>query len=557
MFYLLFFFFFLNFLFSMPPLFLYEKRIEPKAKIKFPYQIEKPAIIKRTTGIKKIIVLLVDFPDNLHYYQKEYFFNLLFKENSNSLRDYYYEVSYGNLIITGEVFGWFSLNNNYSYYVDSNYGIYGNYPNNSQGLVIDLIKICDTHINFQEYDEDNDGYVDNLIIVHSGPGAEETQDKNDMWSHKWELNDRSAGSPGPYLTDDGVYINLYTIQPERFKDGRLITIGVFAHEFGHLLGLPDLYDTDYSTNGLGIFCLMASGGWARKNENEPYGSSPSHPSIWCKYLLGWLEPDSIQKNYLEEVKELPILPSTIFPYGVRILENQNSVKDWFFNKEGKGEYFLLENRKNYGFDQSLPGEGLLIYHINEEKSNNDNEKEPLVGILQGDREKDYLLKDLGSSNDFWRNDTLGVNDLTTPSTNFYDRTPSGVKISNIKYLNNLMYCDIEIKPLFLGKVYAYPNPFIFQENQYPYLIITYEPSDTIKLKDRYPPFKVKIFTLDGCLVRELKEIPREIKPERRSGFWDMKNKKGEEVASGIYLYLIELIDEEIIERKKGFITIIK
>lgn len=541
----------------MPPLFLYEKKIEPKAKIKFPYQIEKPVVIKRTIGIKKLIVLLVDFPDHPHYYQKEYFHSLLFNEDNNSLRDYYYEISYGNLIITGEVFGWFRLNNNYGYYVDSNYGIYGNYPNNSQGLVIDLIKICDFSINFREYDEDNDGYVDNLIIVHSGPGAEETQERNDMWSHKWELSDQSAGCPGPYLTDDGVYINVYTIQPERFKDGRLITIGVFAHEFGHLLGLPDLYDTDYSTNGLGIFCLMAGGCWARKNEKEPYGSSPTHLSIWCKYLLGWLEPDSIQKNYREEIKELSIPSSTTSSYGIRILENPNSSKDWFFNKVGKGEYFLLENRRKIGFDQSLPNEGLLIYHINEEKSNNDNEKEPLVGILQGDREKGYLLKDLGNANDFWQNDTLGVSDLTTPSTNFYDGTPSGVKISNIKYSNNLIYCDIEIKPLFLGKVYAYPNPFIFKDNNYSYLIINYEPTDTIKLKDKFPPFTIKIFTLDGRLIRELKEIPREIKPQRRSGFWDMRNKKGEEVASGIYIYLIELASEGIIERKKGFITIIK
>jgi len=541
----------------MPPLFLYEKKITPKFKIKFPYQIEKPVITKKTIGIKKLLVILVYFPDNPFLYEKRNFSDLLFKENNNSLRDYYYEVSYGNLLITGEVYGWFCLNNNYSHYVDSNFGIYGNYPHNSQGLVVDLIKICDPEINFRDYDEDNDGYVDNLIIVHSGPGAEETQNKNDIWSHKWELADNSAGSPGPYLTDDGVYVNFYTIQPERFQDGKLITIGVFAHEFGHLLGLPDLYDTDYSSYGLGIFCLMASGGWARKNENEPYGSSPTHLSLWCKYLLGWITPDSFQKGYLEEVKELEIPPSTILPYGIRILENPNSTADWSFNQKGKGEYFLLEHRRKIGFDQSLPNEGLLIYHINEEKNNNDDEKNPLVGILQGDREKNYLLKDLGTANDFWQNDSLGVSDLTIPSTNFYDGTPSGVKIYNIKYLNNLIYCDIEIKPLFLGKVYAYPNPFIFKDNPYPYLIINYEPSDTLKLKDKYPAFKIKIFTLDGTLVRELKKIPEEIKPERRSGFWDMKNKKGKEVSSGLYLYLIELESEGIIERKKGFITIIK
>ena len=71
--------------------------------------------------------------------------------------------------------------------------------------------------------------------------------------------------------------------------GNLIDIGVFCHEFGHVLGLPDLYDTDNSSEGLGQWCLMASGSWGG-NGSSP--QTPTHMSAWCKQKLGWVTPSS-------------------------------------------------------------------------------------------------------------------------------------------------------------------------------------------------------------------------------------------------------------------------
>ena len=87
------------------------------------------------------------------------------------------------------------------------------------------------------FDNDNDGYVDALNLIHQGAGAEEG-DYSNIWSHKSSLGNLAVNY-------DGVIINSYNISPE-IQNGNLVAIGVLAHEFGHALGLPDLYDTDYS-----------------------------------------------------------------------------------------------------------------------------------------------------------------------------------------------------------------------------------------------------------------------------------------------------------------------
>ncbi|GIS40062.1 hypothetical protein Ct9H90mP12_2560 [bacterium] len=100
------------------------------------------------------------------------------------------------------------------------------------------------------YDNDGDGYVDALNLVHQGPGAEEG-DYSNIWSHKWSLGNLA-------VTYDGVTINSYNMNPE-IQNGNIVAIGVLAHEFGHALGLPDLYDTDYTRPGQGNLLLWQVG----------------------------------------------------------------------------------------------------------------------------------------------------------------------------------------------------------------------------------------------------------------------------------------------------------
>ena len=134
----------------------------------------------------------------------------------------------------------------------------------------DAALAADADVNFAPYDNDGNGYVDAFIVIHAGAGAEETGSSNDIWSHKWVL----AG--GEYVADT-TKIFAYLTVPE---DSR---IGVCAHELGHLLfGFPDLYDTDYISEGIGNWCLMAGGSW------NGGGDMPAHPSAWCKANQGWV-----------------------------------------------------------------------------------------------------------------------------------------------------------------------------------------------------------------------------------------------------------------------------
>ena len=117
-------------------------------------------------------------------------------------------------------------------------------------------------VDWSQFDNDGDGYVDALNIIHAGPGAEEGNSTY-IWSHKWSLNPNYGSYGDQSRFYDGVWINNYTINPEKQSlgyDGNpgIVHIGVISHEFGHALGLPDLYDIDYSSDGIGTWGLMLS-----------------------------------------------------------------------------------------------------------------------------------------------------------------------------------------------------------------------------------------------------------------------------------------------------------
>ncbi len=543
-------------LLAMPPS-PYQPKDRPQVRIVFPAKVEKPEPLKAPIfGTQKALVLLVDFSDKPSIYSKNQIQNLLFSPTANSLTGYYQEVSYGQFTLVGEVYGWFRAPEPYSFYVGDSFGIYKPYPNNSQRLVEDVIALADAQVNFSQFDENGDGLVDNLFIVHSGPGAEETGRKTDMWSHKWQLSDGRS----PYQTNDGVRVDIFTIQPERFDNGALITIGVFAHEFGHILGLPDLYDTDYTSSGLGWFCLMAGGSWARSSKDDAPGSSPVHLCAWAKYALGWLNPAALERGTLETEITASLSAVARTPNCYRLLANPNGV-DWTIQNSGVGEYFLVENRYRTGFDQGLPGSGLLILHIDESRSDNSDERHPLVGIIQADR-LGYALPagDWGGAQTLWQNDSIGF--LAYPDPNnqrpysqFYDGSLSGVGVNNISVADSIMTAKLMIEPLFLGNVYSFPNPLVVSNNN-DKLAIVYVPTDTVKLATKFPDFSVKIFNLAGEYITTIK--PNEQQRKQRLVFWNLKNEKGYKVASGLYFYLVELKSEKgVTERSKGWFTIIR
>lgn len=143
-----------------------------------------------------------------------------------------------------------------------------------------------------------DGYIDHFQAVHAGEGEEAgggAEGEDAIWSHRWAAFPNLAGSAGPannkaggvQIGDTGIWIRDYTTEPE---NGGL---GVFAHEYGHDLGLPDLYDTAGGDNGVGFWSLMASGSWLGHG-TEDIGTTPGYMDPWSKLFLGWLNHYTVE-----------------------------------------------------------------------------------------------------------------------------------------------------------------------------------------------------------------------------------------------------------------------
>ncbi len=258
---------------------------------------------------------------------------------TGTLKEYYTENSYGNFSFTGTVYNWVRVSNLDTYYeggVSCN-GLCGTAKTGQ--FIKEILEQLDPTVDFSQFDNDGDGKVEALAVIHPELDGACGSNQN-IWAHSWYL----GGWLGtPYITNDGVTIDDYAIQGLHC-DGTLPSIGVLAHELAHSLGIPDLYDTDDSSNGLGNWELMASGGW---NGN---GARPSHMCGWTKTQLGWIIPELITSNHFN--KTIP--PFENPPGGLLKIP-----------KPSTNEYFLLENRQLLGFDNALPSSGLLIYHVDD------------------------------------------------------------------------------------------------------------------------------------------------------------------------------------------------
>jgi len=359
-------------------------------------------------GSRRVVVLLVDFSDAPAQESAQHYVELLFSQGthpSGSMRDFYREVSYGALDVDGTVNGsggptqgWYRAPRPKSYYTNGDYG-FGSYPQNAQRLVEDVLDEAAGTVDFSGYDADGDGTVEALVLICAGEGAEETGNKNDIWSHKWDIEPQVR---------NGVTISRYFMAPE---NGR---VGVMAHELGHLLmGWPDLYDTDYSSAGTGVWDLMAAGSW------NGGGDSPAHPTAWCKLQAGWITPTTV----FAAEQDVVLDPYEDAAQAVRLPVGSAT----------SSEYFLLSNRQQTRFDGDLPGSGLLIEHCDDTRSNNTDESHYLVDIVQCDGDRDLNLNaNRGDAGDIYpssSNSSLDAN--SDPSSRSYSGSESGVAVTGI------------------------------------------------------------------------------------------------------------------------------
>lgn len=368
-------------------------------------------------GQVRVIIVLVDFADAEMATPAEHFNDLFFstgKIPTGSVREYYSEVSHGLLTLAGEVVGPYRLPQTLATYAGGQAGT-DNPPPNARTMARDAATLANPEVDFAPYDNDGNGFVDAFIVVHAGPGAEETGNNSHIWSHKWVLT-------GSAFDADGTKIYGYLTIPENCR------IGVCAHELGHLLfGWPDLYDTDQSSEGLGNWCLMGGGSW------NGSGDIPAHPSAWCKANQGWVSVVNRTSNGLVTVRD--------------VKDGRKVYRLWKDGAPGH-EYLLLENRQRTRFDRRLPGEGLLVYHIDETIDGNEDENHPFIKLLEADGQ--HHLHDganRGDAGDPYPGSSgnAALTSGSTPNSKSYGDVDSCVEIGNIGASGPSMRVRLNVK----------------------------------------------------------------------------------------------------------------
>jgi M6 family metalloprotease-like protein len=294
-----------------------------------------------TTGNRKLVCILVAFTD-VAFTRTQAEFDNLFNQVGfstdgalGSVKDFFFENSYGQLTLTTDVFGPYTVSDTRAYY-----GAHDGSDNDirPREMVTEAVNLANGDVDFTQYDNDSDGNVDGVYVIYAGCGEEAGAGANAIWAHAWSI---------PAVSLDGVNVSRYSCSAEaRGSSGtNLSRIGVICHEFGHILGAPDFYDVDYATdgqyNGTGHWDLQASGNW----NNDAI--SPSHSNPYTKaYIYNWASVTTLTTQGLV----------TLQPAAT------NSGSFYRFNTTTPGEFFIMENRQQANFDLGIPGHGLLIYH---------------------------------------------------------------------------------------------------------------------------------------------------------------------------------------------------
>jgi|GEM_PF-3419328 len=383
-----------------------------------------------------------------------------------SMREHYLDMSYGTFDLQGGVYGWFSVPESAAYYYSDDNGLGTDRAEGEAGAFIrHTLQAADPTIDFRIYDNDgpdnipdsgdDDGYADLVMFVHPNEGGECGGD--DIWSHSFSYSGW-AQHGGAFITNDighngqPIKVDDYTIMPAISCFGGRIEIGVFSHEFGHALGLPDLYDrTAYdpagavSTGGMGLFCLMAAGS---------YGGDYSHPATptqmcaWSKEELGFLRPEEIVCDTTRAVYCLDDAPE--------------AVKLWAGGDYSQNEWFLVENRQRKKWDKYLLGTGFLITHADNNVLTQNDEACPggnpclnthyQLMVIEADNQWEMQTAAppvigpwFGEAEDFFsaeNNDTW--DDLTLPSSRNHSGQLTGIKVHGIGPSSEKMFASFSV-----------------------------------------------------------------------------------------------------------------
>lgn len=326
--------------------------------------IKRAAVKSSGSTDKAAVILLVQFSDySMAHSQAD--FDAMINSSGYSLngstgcaKDYFEDQVHGAYDFTFEVAPIVTVSGTQAYYGAHGSTDVDKYP---EGIVAEACQLAyEQGLDFSRFDTDGDGEVDHVFVFVAGKDEADGGGDDCIWSHMWYLYDGA----GIKLELNGVIINNYAMSTEYclFDNGRFRfrTIGTFCHEFGHGLGLMDLYDTDYTSSGgdcdplWGSLNIMDAG-----NYNNSGMTPPSYSAIELDHLgIGQCETLALGEYVLEPVSE-----------------NGRYLR---YDTPTSGEYYLIECRSDSGWDAYTGGSGLAIYHI--DKSSNDAGASDTYGV---------------------------------------------------------------------------------------------------------------------------------------------------------------------------------
>jgi len=287
------------------------------------------------SGIIRVLMIAAAFSDipnrtSIAVLKQEFF---------GTLSTYYHEVSLGTLTIQGDAYGWYKLP-----YPESHYGMDCQAiddadcsgADQSWQVANDAALLAQKDVNFQNYDY--------FVFIHSGVGEESSGVKNDVWSVTY--------LGGVWVRTNSRTLSKFNIDPELESAGA-VPNGVWCHEFGHNLGLPDLYNTSNGRTILGPWELMDKGLW----NGDPAGSSPAHMSAWPKLQLGFVSGSQLAMANVGVTSTFTVDPTEVPSSNVHVIEIPLT------NTLNPSQYYLVEVRSMRGFDSALPAGGVLITYV--------------------------------------------------------------------------------------------------------------------------------------------------------------------------------------------------
>lgn len=545
----------------------YPKAHKDKVRVYTKSQIQKAgslraAVINGATGTRNVAVVIVEFvAGNASLISGARTIQSLANINSYfvQMKGYYTEVSYGKLTVNFTFFG--NLNAGLGqataqaagaltmpvgrpseYYGCGDEGegcggvttpTPGSVNANGNYLIRDALAAA----NANDASLTSTNYHD-VIVVHAGNGNETSSSNGDIWSIFY--------SQDAIIQALGIGFNAGITIPETETSGITSPLGVMCHEYGHALGLPDLYNTSVlgGRSVVGRWDLMDSGPFLAN------GANPGHIGAWGKFQFGWATAQVAAAK-----------GSYSLPYVETASNGTNAIiQIQMENAISSNEYFLVEYRSTTSgatYDASIPGSGLLIWHVDDDittargvavtntsLANTVNTGTPHYGVsIVPANGVPISNANQGSSGNLYGNNSV----FTSPSSDNFNNEPSGASLVNISGIGSAT-ASFEIANLEVSRgqsilrLVSYPNP-AGKGYSHP----SGEGHATIQFQLSRPAvdYQINLYTLSGDLVSKIPKSAISLNINRSENNkwvyeynWDLKNGDGETIAPGVYLYLV-------------------